>query len=110
MTANVVVAVRIYFENNKLEQHPDEPALDAPEPGNPISHGQLVDISKYLKENPEKARSRSPDEKDIPIYLNELMRGCAIYVPPPKPKEEKVKVEMYTLCAKATNSVTDLRI
>jgi hypothetical protein len=93
MTPAVAAAVKIYTEDGKYEQRPEEPSLDAPAPGNPISHGQLIDISKYLKANAEKARTWNSENEDVPIYLNELMRGCMIYAPPPKPKAEPVRLD-----------------
>jgi hypothetical protein len=93
MTPAVVVAVKVYLQDNKNEQRPKGPSLDAPEPGNPISHSQLIDISKYLKANPERARAKDTDDKDAPMYLNELMRGCMIYTPPPMPKAEPVRLD-----------------
>ena len=90
MTPAIVAAVEIYLEDNQSEQKPEEPKLDTPKIGNPISHGQLVDISKYLKLNPEKAKGKRVDEKQVPTHLSELLRGCSIYTPPPKPKPEPV--------------------
>jgi len=91
MTPAVVAAVNVYLENNIHEQQSDEPELDAPKAGNPISHGQLVDISKYFKSNPEKAKGKSIDGESIPIHLSDLLRGCSMYNPPPKPKPEPVR-------------------
>jgi hypothetical protein len=92
MTPAIAAAVKIYRKDAEHEQRAEEPSLDTPQPGNPISHAQLVDISRYLKANPEKARASGSDDKDIPIYLNELMRGCIIFTPPPKPKAEPVRI------------------
>jgi hypothetical protein len=56
-----------------------EPGLLAPELGKPISHGQIIDISKQMK-----ALALSP------CHLDTLLRGSRIYVPPPLPKKEPV--------------------
>ncbi|RDI77402.1 hypothetical protein Vi05172_g12630 [Venturia inaequalis] len=88
MTAAVVAVVELYLENNPVESNQKEPSLDAPEIGNPISHGQLIDISKYLKSNPEKVEGREIEGRQLPTHLGELLKGCSIYRPPPKPKPE----------------------
>jgi hypothetical protein len=88
MTPAVVAAVKIYNEDNKDVPKDGQPGLEAPAVGDPISHTQLIDISKYLKEHPEKARNG--EDVEATIHLSELLKGCAIYIPPPPPKLEKV--------------------
>lgn len=56
-----------------------EPSLEDPEVGKPISHGQIVDLWKKLKETEDSAYS-----------LEQLLRGAHVYVPPPPPKPEPV--------------------
>lgn len=56
-----------------------EPSLSNPKLGNPISHGQIIDLWKELK-----TRSSSPRTLDM------LLRGARVYIPPPKPKPEPV--------------------
>jgi len=56
-----------------------EPSLLNPKPGNPISHGQVVDLSRRLK-----SRNLSPSR------LNVLLRGSRVYIPPPPPRPEPV--------------------
>jgi hypothetical protein len=58
-----------------------EPSLSDPKVGNPISHGQVIDLSNELK-----SRGISPRTLDV------LLRGAGIYVPPPKPKPKPVSV------------------
>jgi hypothetical protein len=60
-----------------------EPSLANPAVGNPISHGQIVDLWKRLQGDSEPAPS-----------LEMLLRGSRVYVPPPPPKPEKVR----TIC------------
>jgi hypothetical protein len=91
MTATVVAIVEVYLENNQIESKPEEPNLDAPKIGHPISHGQLVDISKYLRSKPEKVEGKKVDDRRVPTHLSELLKGCSIYSPPPKPKPEPVR-------------------
>jgi hypothetical protein len=46
--------------------------------GNPISHGQIVDLWK--------------DMGDGEYSLEKLLRGARVYVPPPPPKVEPVRL------------------
>lgn len=57
----------------------EEPSLDAPAAGKPISHGQVVDLWKDLKGHGPKKFS-----------LENLLKGSSVYVPPPPPKPEPV--------------------
>ncbi|KAE8444656.1 hypothetical protein EG329_014404 [Mollisiaceae sp. DMI_Dod_QoI] len=54
-----------------------QPILESPKIGNPISHGQVVDLSKEMKE-----REMEPSRLEI------LLKGSRIYVQPPPPKPE----------------------
>lgn len=110
MTAAVVAVVELYLEHHPIEANPDEPSLDAPTTGNPISHGQLVDISKYLKSNPEKVEGRETDGRQLPIHLSELLKGCSIYTPPLKPKPEPVSSINLSIKNRANNTTPVLRI
>ena len=56
-----------------------EPSLSDPRVGKPISHGQILDLSKELK-----SRGMSPRDLDA------LLRGSRVYNSPPKPKVEPV--------------------
>lgn len=56
-----------------------EPSLSDPKVGNPISHGQVIDVSKQMRMEALK-----------PSRLEELLRGSRVYIPPPKPKAEPV--------------------
>ena len=58
----------------------NEPSLRNPKVGNPISHGQAIDLSKQLK------------VQDItPNSLDTLLRGARVYIAPPPPKPEPVR-------------------
>lgn len=66
-----------------------EPSLKQPALGNPITHGQIIAISKTLKE----IRTDETDENvenTVPYHLDDLLRGCKVYIEPPKPKAEPV--------------------
>jgi hypothetical protein len=56
-----------------------EPSLRDPKPGNPISHGQIIDLSKQLKSH-----------NLSPFTLDGLLRGSNVYVAPLPPKPEQV--------------------
>lgn len=58
----------------------NEPPLTEPVVGNPISHGQVVDLWKKLQ-------SSQPS----PCSLETLLQGSRVYVPPPPPKPEPVR-------------------
>lgn len=53
----------------------------------PISHEQLIGLSRFLKSNPE---GNNGDDK-ISITLDSLLRGTKVYVPPPPKKPEPVR-------------------
>ncbi|KAF2402435.1 hypothetical protein EJ06DRAFT_473906 [Trichodelitschia bisporula] len=88
MTKVVAAAVEIYLESGQQDEQPEEPALVEPAPGKPISHSQLVDVSRFLKAHPEKVAAKTEGDQHVPVHLSELLRGCSIYQPPPPPKPE----------------------
>jgi len=63
----------------------DEPFVSAPEVGAPISHTQIISISKTLKGNDLVSRVSDGHHHD----LDHLLRGSRVYVPPPTPKATK---------------------
>jgi hypothetical protein len=86
-------------------QRDDEPALTDPKPGNPISHAQLIDLSKLLKQHTSKdAASKQETREDTPMNeprtqpnnpdtdtgtptsLASLLHKTTLYVPPPPAK------------------------
>lgn len=56
-----------------------EPILEDPKIGNPISHGQVVDLLKKMK-----------DQGIEPCRLETLLKGARIYIPSPPAKPEPV--------------------
>ena len=84
-------------EYSKL-QKPSEPALTAPKPGNPVSHRQLIDLAKLLKQLP--VRPTLQDEAtETPTTLNALLRNTHVYIPPPPPKPQQTP-EYHALMAR----------
>ena len=61
------------------ENEQNQPSLWNPKLGNPISHGQVIDLWKESKDRGLHAHS-----------LDALLRGSRVYVPPPKSKPEPV--------------------
>lgn len=92
-------------------QKPSEPTLADPEPGNPVSHSQLIDLSKLAKQLPaelhnETTPPRSEDATEklaesiaTPTTLNALLTNTAVYVPPPPPKKQQTP-EYHALMAR----------
>ena len=91
MTAASVAAVqecvRLGFKNATEAKSSAEPQLDDPEVGKPISHGQLIDISRHLKKHYQDAIHEEPQ---VPYHLDQLLRGSHVYISPPPPKKEPV--------------------
>ena len=69
-----------------------EPTLDQSVEGNPISHGQLIEISKRLKRIREEAEDHGAQDDEVLCHLDDLLRGSRIYVEPSKPKVEPVSM------------------
>ena len=72
-----------------------EPSLDQPVEGNPISHGQLIEISEMLKRIRVEAEGREAQDHNVICHMDDLLRGSRIYVEPPKPKVEPVSKLTY---------------
>lgn len=99
MTPKMVEAVKRYYElgHDCLEgkasgtANDEFPTTDCPNlrnacVGMPISHGQVLDISRVLR-----ARSGPcPPEDDKSFSLEALLRGAKVYVAPKKPRAEPV--------------------
>ncbi|KAI9760798.1 MAG: hypothetical protein M4579_001428 [Chaenotheca gracillima] len=84
MTLGLVEAVKEY-QHRHLEQNEDQhfatdPSLDAPAVDQPISHGQVIHISKSLRDHEDGRRGR--------YHLDELLRGASVYLEPRKPRSE----------------------
>ncbi|PBP26084.1 vacuolar H+-ATPase assembly protein [Diplocarpon rosae] len=61
----------------RAEKKSTEPSLMYPRLGNPISHGQIVELSQEMK-----ARKLQP------YRLEDLLKGARVFVPPAPPKPE----------------------
>ena len=58
-----------------------EPSLSSPFPGNPISHGQILNL--WMATKTQNVSSTT---------LDALMRGSRVYIAPPKPKQEPARL------------------
>jgi hypothetical protein len=72
-------------EQRTLQRCENDAALDDVAVGNPISHGQVIDLWTELREAGLKQYA-----------LEQLLKGSKVYVPPPAPKPEPVR-RPYTL-------------
>ncbi|EPE32530.1 hypothetical protein GLAREA_07664 [Glarea lozoyensis ATCC 20868] len=61
----------------QLTAESTEPSLANPSVGNPISHSQVLDLSRQMR-----------DTGSDFGRLEELLRGSKVYIPPPPPKRE----------------------
>jgi hypothetical protein len=94
-------------EYSKL-QTPSEPTLADPKPGNPVSHSQLIDLSRLIKQLPEApnhistgddAADNASEDITTPMTLNAILRNSTLYVPPPPPKKQQTP-EYHALMAR----------
>ena len=96
MTPTIVGAVKKYnLRSQDVTNTNNEPSLESPAIGRPISHGQIIDIYKSLSN--VHSDIESPAEK--PYHLDDLLRGAQIYVPPPKPTTQPVCSKVALLLA-----------
>ncbi|KAI4638887.1 hypothetical protein J4E93_009637 [Alternaria ventricosa] len=98
MTPGIVRAVAkakdLSADDYEKLQHADEPSLAEPEVGKPISHSQLIDLSKLLKKHVDKDIKDTKDTSETtedtssptPTTLAALLHNTTIYIPPPPPK------------------------
>ena len=96
----------ISFGRGESKEQFNEPPLSSPKLGNPISHGQVIDLWKELK-----ARSHRPRS------LDSLLRGARVYSPPPESKPEPVSAislsayyQRWELDNRLTSGLPDVRI
>ena len=87
ITSAILRALEDLQHRGHLPEVQGEPSLKQPAIGNPITHGQIITISKTLKEIKKSTTGDNEDDK-IPYHLDDLLRGSKVYVEPPKPKAE----------------------
>ena len=94
MTLAIVEAVHTYNANPPSLPNPpaltSEPSLENAAVGNPISHFQIIEMSKYLREQYAAGKRLDLRSERLSYHLDELLRGSKIYTPPAPPKAEPV--------------------
>jgi hypothetical protein len=69
--------------------------LPAPESlalGKPISHDQIIRISRYFKETRSSYNPDGDGGTSVDRSLDALLRGTKLYIPPPPPKPEPARL------------------
>ena len=97
MTAAIVAAIRKAQSDHvdfSSTSEASEPSLDDPTIGSPISHGQIIVLSKLLRHADRDLPNDDSDSSQVPpsYHLDDLIRGAKIYKEPPKPKAEPVSI------------------
>ena len=92
MTPAIVRALEFLGNSHQLPELTDsDPSLDEPAVGKPVSHEQIIAISKHLKQaNKEDHNGTAGDT--VACHLDDLLRGSRVYIEPPKPEQEPVLV------------------
>lgn len=84
LTPAAKTAVELYNQLSDQNQNEslNDPSLSEPAIGAPVSHAQLIQVARFLRE------SRLENKNDF--RLDTLLKGANIYVSPPKPKPQPV--------------------
>lgn len=96
MTLEIVRALERLQNDGHIAELCEDPPSNEPAVGKPISHEQIIAISKILKSTNENAQ----DEQNagyVSHHLDSLLRGSQIYIEPPKSKKEPVAYSMPSL-------------
>lgn len=64
----------------------------------PITHEQLIRLSKHLKQNTQYNSLYNNSDPKNPTLLSFLLRGTKVYVPPPPKKPEPVRLMDFPPC------------
>ena len=89
MTPAILRALEQMQNENQPMEFDDHPHLGEPAIGKPISHGQILAISRKLKQL-EEGTCYLDSEDVLSWHLDELLRGSQVYIEPPKPRSEPV--------------------
>ena len=96
MTPAIVAAIEAFHKISpillSLEAHATDPSLEDPRVGNPISHGQIIAISRCLRKHRNSPGEPHMTAAEPASYrLDDLLRGSKVYIVPSKPKAEPVR-------------------
>ena len=85
ITPRLLDAINAAYDNgyNGTATGDIDVSLDKSKVGDPITHSQIIAISKFLRSHDGLPPSVSP-------HLDNLLRGSRVYLEPPKPKAEPV--------------------
>jgi TMEM199 family protein len=91
----MVEAIR-FCDANRVKGWPaeeveGEPSLDAPQIGKPISHGQVIELSKALRDHLGQSPEGGASDR-VSCELADLLRHSQVYFDPPEPKPEPVSI------------------
>jgi len=70
----------------------EEPSLLQASIGDPISHSQLIEISRFLQDKEKHSSAQRLSAEDGSTRLDTLLKGSKIYTAPPKQKPEPVRI------------------
>ena len=91
ITPAAKTAIDLYNELKSSDKSYDPQDTNEPPPtiqatfGGPISHGQLIHLSRFLQD-----REYSVGATSESVRLDALLKGSNIWTPPPKPRPEHV--------------------
>ena len=74
----------------------EEPSLSQASIGDPISHNQLIGISRSLQDKEKQSSGQELSADNGSTRLDTLLKGSKIYTAPPKPKPEPVRTTSRT--------------
>ena len=94
ITPNTLEAIQYVGQDGRGARREKAPAAyssKAPAIGDPISHTELLELSKRLRDLIEK--HDHDGSKPIPVFhLDDLLRGSRVYVEPPPLRAEPVRL------------------
>lgn len=68
------------------------PNLTDVEVGQPISHQDLIDVSRHLTGRKNDSNGDDEEAQELPWRLDTLLKGSNVYYPPPKARAEPVRL------------------
>ena len=96
ITPKISHALDLLRSYDKALDLSSDPCLDDPAIGGPISHLQVIAISKSVQQCCQFPGHKDED-RSTPLRLDDLLRGSKIHVEPPKPKNEPVAVPFISM-------------
>lgn len=103
VTPAAKIAIDLYNDLNQTEEGTaksqqsaqNDPSLVDVAVGDPVSHGQLIEVATFLR---GQRKDVSSHELPSTFCLDHLLKGSRIYTPPPKPKQEPVRTFNDLIC------------